>query len=354
MKKSIAVFFGGVTTEHEVSIESAKNVIRNLCEMDLYEVYPFFISKDGRWFLTNIDIWNGIELKSDIYYNFSKNSFIFDGSEKHIDVCFSLIHGNIGEDGKLCGFFETVGLAYTGCGVLSSAIGMNKKFSKLSVAREGIKVVEDLFFDRREFSKDKILKWIENVGLPVFVKPNNLGSSVGVSKVKNIDELFNSIENAFKYDSEVLIEKAIDRARELVVGIIGDGFENYVSSVGEIVLKAKHEFYDYEAKYIDDDAVELKIPAEIDHDLELQLKRDAIKVFKTLGCYGFSRVDFLMDPKTNNVFFCEINTIPGFTSHSLFPRLFQSIGFDIKKQLKMIIELAFRRKEIQGILKRTI
>lgn len=352
MKKSVAVFFGGMSTEHEVSIESAKNVIKHLFEMNIYEIYPIFIDKDGKWFLTNTDIWQNIQKISKLYYDFSDSSFVFGDIKKNIDVCFSLIHGNVGEDGKLAGFFETIDVAYTGCGVLSSAIGMNKKLSKLLVQRSGVKILDDIFVNKKDFNREEILKLVKNIDFPVFVKPNTLGSSIGVSKVKRIDDLFISIEKAFEYDDEILIEKGIDRARELVVGIIGDGFKNYISNVGEVVVKGNHEFYDYQAKYLDDNGMELKIPAEVEVGLSDFLKKDAEKIFKALGSYGFSRIDFLMDPKTKDVFFCEINTIPGFTSHSLFPRLFASVGIDIKKQLEIIIELALKRKSGQKSLKK--
>lgn len=354
MKKNVAVFFGGVTTEHEVSIESAKNVIKNLNENKFYEIYPIFIDRNGDWFLTNLNIWEGINKISNVFFDFSKKTFIFDNNKKNIDVCFSLIHGNIGEDGKLAGFFETVGLAYTGCGVLSSAIGMNKKLSKMLVKSAGVEVLDDIFVNRKDFKKEEVLRYVNNTGFPVFVKPNTLGSSVGVSKVKNIDEIFAAINKAFNYDNEILIEKGIDRARELVVGIIGDGFKNHVSEVGEVIVKGRHEFYDYEAKYLDDNGMELKIPANVDSSIADILKKETEKIFRAVGGYGFSRIDFLMDPKTEDFFFCEINTIPGFTSHSLFPRLFELTGIEVKKQLEMIIELAIRRKKENDSLKRMI
>lgn len=351
MALKIAVFFGGKSVEHEVSVESAKNIIGSLVKK--YEIYPIFVDKDGRWSLVDKDISSGLRVRDRVWYDFSDGFFVFGEEKVRIDLCFSVIHGNIGEDGKLQGFFETVGVAYTGCDVLASAISMNKSLAKRMVREVGVRVLEDVVVKKEEYDFNSIVEKVKEIGFPVFVKPNSLGSSVGVSKAKTIDELKITIEKAFDYDEMILIERGIEKAREIVVGIIGDGKENITSACGEVCVKGKHEFYDYEAKYIDEDAVELKIPAVISKELADFIKKEAQKVFWAVGGYGFSRVDFLMDPRDNDVFFCEINTIPGFTSHSLFPRLFEYSGIALERQLDMIIDLALKRHERKRLFRLT-
>ncbi|MGC8866801.1 MAG: D-alanine--D-alanine ligase family protein [Elusimicrobiales bacterium] len=337
----VAVFYGGRSVEHHVSVQSAFNVVENIKKMDGFEVVCIFVDMDGRWFYTGDSVKP--QRNKSVSYSFTDCYFIVDGKRLDVDVCFSLIHGNVGEDGKLAGFFETINIPYTGCDLLSSAISMNKKLSKILSARIGVKVLDDIFLNEMEFDLVKIKDDVERIGFPVFVKPNSLGSSVGVSKVKNHSELEAAIRKAFKYEKEILIEKAIEKAREIVVGVIGDGFNNFISQCGEVCVKGNHEFYDYSAKYLDDNGMELKIPSPLSLTLSENIKKMAERVFKAVRGYGFSRVDFLMDPLTQEFYFCEINTIPGFTSHSLFPRLFENSGLSIQKQIEMIIELAFKR-----------
>ncbi len=337
----IAVFYGGRSVEHEVSIQSAVNVVEGIKRIKGFEPLCFFVDKSGRWYFTDDKV--SLSKQKPVVYDFSNRKFIVKGRGINIDVCFSLIHGNEGEDGKLQSFFEIALLPYTGCDVLASALSMNKKLSKVIAERAGVSVLDDIFINKDNFEFKKIEKEVKRLGFPVFVKPNSLGSSVGVSKVKGMDGLEDAIKNAFRYDSNILIEKGVEKAREIVVGVIGDGVKNNLSVPGEVKVKGRHEFYDYNAKYVDDDGMELLIPSPLNSNLSEELKKSAEIVFKSVGGYGFARVDFLMDPLTQKFYFCEINTIPGFTSHSLFPRLFAYSGFSLEKQIKIIVDLAVKR-----------
>ncbi|MEF3279838.1 MAG: D-alanine--D-alanine ligase [Elusimicrobiota bacterium] len=354
-KINVAVFFGGESVEHEVSIQSAKNIINELKNKNEINLIPIFVDKEGKWHNVESDIEN-IKKIGEVSYNFSKKELQLNGKKAEIDIAFSLIHGNIGEDGKIQGLFEIMNVAYTGSDLTSSAIAMNKKLSKILAAREGVPVLDDMIVTKNNFLKNKqeILKKIKKIKLPIFVKPVSLGSSVGVSKVSKQGEMEKAILNAFKYEDTIMVEKGIERAREIVCGILGSQDDMKTSPCGEIRIKGKHEFYDYSAKYIDNNAMELDIPANIDIKTHEKIQEYSKKVFKSIGCYGFARVDFLMDLKNGKIYFCEINTIPGFTSHSLFPKLWQKAGVNLKEQLKQISLLAIERQKIKSKFKKTI
>jgi D-alanine-D-alanine ligase len=360
MKFSIMIFYGGPSYEHDVSIISAKNIIDFLKTIKEVIVYPIYIDRDGRWYLTDANL-EKIKKLYPVSYNLTEKFFLINKKKIVPDVCFSIIHGNLGEDGKLQGFFETLSIPYTGCDVLSSSIAMNKKLTKTIASLIKIPILKDVTFSKNDFKekKDDILSLIEKLGMPVFVKPNTLGSSVGVSKVKDFKDITKAIEKAFRYDNVVMVEVGLDRPREVVCGVLLKRNKIIVSKCGEVVVGKKHEFYDYNAKYIDPNGMQLKIPADLDEKIEKKIQEYSISLFKTIGGSGFSRVDFFVD-KNNNIYLCEINTIPGFTSHSLFPSLFKYSGVDLKEQLKIIIESAFIRgkdinigkiKEIERIFK---
>jgi D-alanine-D-alanine ligase len=344
MRFSVMIFYGGPSYEHDVSIMSAKNIIDFLKTKKNLLIYPVYIDKKGRWYLTDLNL-DRIKKLCGIVYDFTGRFFIIGGKRVVPDVCFSIIHGNLGEDGKLQGFFETISAVYSGCDVLSSAIAMNKKLSKTIAKLNGISVLDDVTFSLVDFNtnKQKILDEIKKLGLPVFVKPNNLGSSVGVFKVKRFDDIERMIKKSFEYDDVVMVEKGLERPKEVVCGVLLDNGEIYVSRCGEVVVSKKHEFYDYNAKYIDPNGMQLKIPADITKDVEEKIQKYSAVIFKAIGGFGFSRVDFFVDRNDSSVYFCEINTIPGFTSHSLFPSLFKYTGVDLNNQLKIIITGGFFR-----------
>jgi D-alanine-D-alanine ligase len=261
-----------------------------------------------------------------------------------VDVVFPVVHGPMGEDGTLQGLFELMNLAYVGCGVLSSANGMDKAVSKKLVSLEGVPVLKHVLIENSNtINNEKYLDRCMKLGWPLFVKPLSLGSSVGVRKVMTALELKKSIRYAFKYDTRVIVEKGIDRAREIVCGVLGDLTDAKASVCGEVRLKGKHEFFDYDAKYLDSDAFEFDLPAVLPKNLSKSIKTASVKAFKCLNCSGLARVDFLLNPRNQlEFYFCEINTIPGFTSHSLYPKLWEYSGLSISELIDELVNIAIR------------
>lgn len=362
MKKNIGVIFGGRSAEHEVSIESAKTVVKNL-SLAGYKVSPIYIPRRGAWRLVppTTGMAGGVAApetisggkRGKIEPSFEKESFILDGRPLKLDAVFPLIHGSTGEDGILQGFLELLGMPYVGSGVLASAAGMDKVLSK-DIARErGLPVLPHVEISRRDKkSVDAGLASARRLGLPLFVKPVQLGSSVGVTKVKAFKDLAGAVGFAFRFDSRVMIEKGVDRAREIVCGVLGSSLAAGSSVAGEVRPKGKHEFYDYEAKYLDDNGMDFLVPAPLTGPAALKIRELSVEIFKAIGCHGMARVDFLVDPKKETgLYFCEINTIPGFTSHSLYPALWKSTGLDPVKLSDRLVKLAFERQRARSGLK---
>ena len=269
------------------------------------------------------------------------------------DLVFPLVHGSTGEDGVLQGFLELQGLPYVGSGVLASAAGMDKVLSK-NIAREhGLPVLPHVIVNGRDKrSVAAALRSARGLGLPLFVKPVNLGSSVGVVKVKKFGDLAKAVAFAFRFDSAVMIEQGVDRAREIVCGVLGSASDAKASVAGEVKPKGKHEFFDYEAKYLDDNGMDFTAPAGLSETTSGKLRIAAVDVFRALGCHGMARVDFFLDPKNERKFyFGEINTIPGFTSHSLYPTLWKNTGLDIVRLVDRLVKLAFERSRAKSALK---
>lgn len=349
--KQILILFGGESSEHDVSCVSAMYVCKNLPKTS-YEITTIGITKDGKWRLYDGDF---AKMQGDGWYSddlpeaiispdkadhgiiiFKKN-----GTEKkRIDVCFPVLHGKNGEDGTVQGLLELSGINYVGCGVLSSACTMDKAFTNAIADVNNIPQAKWLSTEKFVFSKncDSFLKKAETyLGFPIFVKPANAGSSVGISKVKNIAELKKGIEYAFQFDKKVVLEQEIV-GKEVECAILGN--ENPVASCpGEI--KSANEFYDYEAKYLIDS--KLSIPAELDDETSEKVRTSAIKAFKALSCRGLSRCDFFIT-KDNRVLLNEINTIPGFTAISMYPKLFEASGVPYQKLLDNLIRLSDENK----------
>ena len=353
MKKKIGVIYGGRSTEHEVSIESAKTVVKNL-SLAGYKTTPIYIPQRGAWRLAAPETVSGGKLKGGkIEASFEKESFMLEGRVLKLDAVFPLIHGSTGEDGILQGFLELLGLPYVGSGVLASATGMDKVLSK-DIARErGIPVLPHVEMSgRNKASVTAGIASARRLGLPLFVKPVQLGSSVGIVKVKEFKDLAGAVEFAFRFDSRVMIEKGVDRAREIVCGVLGSPLDARASVAGEVRPKGKHEFYDYEAKYLDNNGMDFLVPAPLSKKTALKMRELSAEIFKAIGCYGMARVDFLVDPKKETEFyFCEINTIPGFTSHSLYPTLWKNTGLDPVKLADRLVKLAFERQRARAGLK---
>ncbi len=354
MKKTIGVIFGGRSAEHEVSIESAKTVVKNLC-LAGYAVKPIYIPQRGAWRLAAPEApAKGGKLKgAKIEPCFERGGFMLDRRRLKLDALFPLVHGSTGEDGILQGFLELLGLPYAGSGVLASAAGMDKVLSKAIAGARGLPLLPHVELSGRDKkSLAAGLKAARRLGLPLFVKPVQLGSSVGITKVKAFKDLGRAVAFAFRFDSRVMIEKGVDRAREIVCGVLGTPLDARASVAGEVRPKGKHEFYDYEAKYLDDNGMDFLAPAPLAKKTALKMRELSVVIFKAMGCHGMARVDFLLDPKKENRFyFCEINTIPGFTSHSLYPTLWKNTGLDPVKLSDRLVKLAFERQEAKGRLK---
>lgn len=340
----VAVLYGGKSTEHEVSVHSAQTVCRVLSEKkDKYEVYPIFISKQGRWFLQKAC---GPQHPTDQpitpVLKDEANLVALDGSFSiKADVVFPVLHGTNCEDGTMQGFLETLDVPYVGCGVLASAMGMDKEISKLIAREAGVPILPWKIVSKDAgYDLSALQAWAEKQGLPVFVKPVRLGSSVGVRKVKTVGELQSALDFALQFDTDVLVEKGVDHAREIFCAIYGEGAHIKSSACGELSTVAG-EFFDYNAKYIVAGGCETKVPADIPADLAQKMRQDSEAVFRALRGSGLARVDFLMD-KNGEYYFSEINTMPGMSETSLFPQLFSACGEDYGQILDGLIALALR------------
>jgi D-alanine-D-alanine ligase len=362
-KIRVAVLYGGRSGEHEVSLVSATNVIRNL-DRNKFEVVPIGIDKQGGWFLGDDILKKELADAKTIRLQREAERMLFKpdligksmqqvqpgqlikGSERIFDVVFPVIHGTLCEDGTVQGLLELADIPYVGCGVLSSAVGMDKDVSKRLIMGAGMPVPRFVTIRRGQWDKDakKCREFIlSQLTFPVFVKPANTGSSVGVNKVKKIEELDAAILDSFQYDLKLIIEQGID-AREIELSVLESleyGADPIVSVTGEI--KPKYEFYNYTAKYIDENGADLVIPAPISAELEQEFKTFAKKIFVTLECEGMARVDLFLERNTNKIFFNEINTIPGFTQLSMYPKLLEASGVKYSELLTHLVMLAIAR-----------
>lgn len=340
VKKKLAVLFGGQSTEHEVSRVSAASILKNI-DKSLYEVYPIGITKTGEWFLYSgsIDKMETGEWEhDDIKLQNGAQKILFN---KEVDVVFPVIHGAYGEDGSIQGLCKFLNLPYVGPGVLSSAICMDKVYTKYVLDKFNIKQAKYIAIEYLDFEKENsmiISNIEEKIGYPSFIKPSNSGSSVGISKAHNREELIEGIKTAFRYDKRLLVEEAIN-AREIEVAVLGNDCPK-AAIPGEII--PSKEFYDYEAKYKSDDSV-LVIPAKLTNEKLEAIRNNALKVYKALDCSGMARVDFLVDKETLEVYLNEVNTIPGFTSISMYPKMWENSGINYTELINELIKLAIER-----------
>jgi len=356
-KLRIGVLYGGRSGEHDVSLCSAASVFSAL-DRKKYEVIAIGIARDGRWYvqekpeiipdkdfgkkmaLKKSGLWlvNHFEQKNKLHLYDIKNK----NKEMVVDVVIPVLHGTFGEDGTLQGLLELAMVPYVGADVIGSAVGMDKDIAKRLLNQAGIPVVPSVTVNKQRWQDDSkfIMKNVlENLGLPLFVKPVCAGSSVGVKKVKKKEGLAKAMNFAFQFDTRVMIEEAID-CREIECAVLGN--ENPVGSVlGEII--PNHEFYSYEAKYIDPNGAALKIPAEINKALSNKIRKIAVEGYMALGCSSMARVDFFLDKKTNKFYLNEINTLPGFTSISMYPKLWEATGLKYRDLLDKLINLALDR-----------
>jgi D-alanine-D-alanine ligase len=347
-KLKLGILYGGRSAEHEVSLQSAKNVISAL-DKKKYEIIPIGIDKTGKWF--RYDKGNYILNKNNpklIKLNRSKNkvslSIAKPGSlinpvgkqEKNIDVIFPILHGPYGEDGTMQGLLKLANVPFVGASVLGSSVGMDKDIMKRLLRDAGIPIGKFITLNYQE--KITFVKAKRELGVPIFVKPANMGSSVGVSKVKTEKEFKKAINQAFKYDTKVILEQNIE-GREIECSVLGN--DNPKASLpGEVILS--DDFYSYDTKYISEDGAIVDIPAKLSKKEIKDIQDLAIKTFKTLSCEGFARVDFFLKDN-GKILVNEINTIPGFTSISMYPKLWEASGLPLPKLLDELIRLAIQR-----------
>jgi D-alanine-D-alanine ligase len=359
----LGVLFGGRSGEHEVSLSSASSVLNTL-DREKYQVTQIGITLDGDW-LVGADVLASLKSKTDesltpaVMLPTPSRPMVFaieqvDGNEvlkvfAELDVIFPVLHGSYGEDGTMQGLFELNNLAYVGAGVLGSSVGMDKALFKDVMIANQIPVTPSILIHQAELANmDQVLKRVEEFGsYPVFVKPANMGSSVGITKCQDIEETAAGILEAARFDRRILVEKGIN-AREIELSVLGNQSPR-VSIPGEIRPTA--EFYSYEAKYHDDSS-ELLIPAPITKEQAELLQNYSLKAYQAIDCEGMARVDFLMDKDTDEVFLNEVNTIPGFTPISMYPKLWEASGLMYSDLIDELIGLALERKEVKDQLVR--
>ncbi len=324
--KKVLIVFGGNSSEHYVSCKSAKSIIENI-DKKLFKYEIAGIDFDNTWYKFNDDLKyleNGNWKESNILKIDNIVSFL-----KEFDVIFPITHGTSGEDGKLQGLLELFNIPFVGCKTLASSIGMDKEISKIIFDNLSIKQVPYIVIN----DDYKINDIMEKIDFPLIVKPANGGSSIGISKANNKKELIKAIKEAKRYDSKVIIEKFI-KARELEVAVLENKGNILCSNPGEI--KSANEFYDYDAKYVNEKSTTI-IPDDIPQDIIDEIKDNANKIFKGLNCNGYARVDFFYDEEKSEIYINEINTIPGFTSISMYPKLIESIGINYTDLLTTLI-----------------
>lgn len=350
-KVRIAVMFGGQSDEHDVSLRSAQTVISAL-DPERFEVSRIGITREGRWLSTG-DPLAQLASASPLFALTNGSSATGGKAEapagelvpavfaRDVDVVFPVLHGPMGEDGTVQGMLELAGLPYVGSGVLGSAVAMDKAITKTILEQAGLPQAPWQAVLRREWENDpdRIGDWIDRkIGYPCFVKPANMGSSVGITKVHDRSELATGLTEAGKHDRKIIIEQGVD-ARELEVSVLGND-EPIASVVGEIV--PGNEFYDYNAKYVEEGS-QLIVPARLEGKTLVEVQELAITAFKALDLAGMARVDFFLDKHTDHIYINELNTIPGFTAISMYPMLWQATGISLSELVDRLIALALER-----------
>ena len=372
---NIILLYGGKSGEHEISLVSASSVARNISAE--HNVNLISISKDGKWYLQDKSVLDN--LKKDKNYTLSVNpdpkklvsiipggkkdkAFYADGNYIPCDVALPILHGTYGEDGTIQGLFEMADVPYAGCQVLSSSATMDKYTTKVLWKNAGLPVVPFVCITRADVNDKNsydalVQKAIEELKFPLFVKPCSAGSSDGANKALNMQELDKALKEAFEWDNKVLIEKAID-AREVECSVTGNSVtsnpqnkETMLKSYGPGEIVPKHVFYDYDAKYNDPDGAELKIPALLSTEKLEYIRETAKKAYKAVDASGLSRVDFFIDRKTGDIYLNEINTLPGFTSISMFPKMCQSEGLEFTALVDLLLTEAVENYKAKSLLR---
>jgi len=357
-KIKVGLIFGGRSGEHEVSFCSASSIIKAI-DKDKYTVVPIGITKEGRWISpqdSEVALQSGkIEGKSTVILlndPYGRALVRIDNNQRldkssaleRLDVIFPVLHGPYGEDGTVQGLLELADIPYVGAGVAASAISMDKDLMKTIFKQKDLPILKWLTIKRKEWQKDKekILSLVQDdFEYPLFVKPTNLGSSVGITKVHKKEELEKAIDLASSYDRKILIEEGLEEVREIECSVLGND-EPQTSVVGEV--KPAGEFYDYDSKYIDE-GTQLIVPADLPDGVSQEVQEIALLAFKAVDAAGMARVDFFVSKKENKIYLSEINTIPGFTSVSMYPRLWEASGISYPDLIDQLIQLALERHQ---------
>lgn len=362
-KIRIGVIFGGRSGEHEISLQSARSVMAAL-DPDKYEVVPIGITREGRWLTGDVmaalaegsqttrpaTLLPDPQSSALLQVEMTETKLASLSAVTELDVIFPVLHGPYGEDGAVQGLLELANLPYVGAGIVGSAVGMDKAIFKQVMAANDLAVLPWCLFLSKTWARQPqtVLDQVEaRLTYPIFTKPANLGSSVGISKCRNREELAAGLAEAARYDRRLIAEQGIN-ARELEISVLGND-DPIVSVVGEI--RPRREFYDYVAKYISDDS-ELIIPAELEPATAAEARAMALRAYKAIDCAGLARVDLLMDKDNGRLYINEINTIPGFTHISMYPKLWEATGISYTELLNRLIDLALERHEEKEKLER--
>ena len=347
-KKSIGLIFGGNSNEHEVSISSAKTVYQAFnseINKELFTVKPFYINKYGDWLDSDnskkilIDEIENNKTKKQGIFNQEKINFLQGIEFQNVDVWFPLLHGFNGEDGSIHGLLRFTKKPLVGCGIIGSALGMDKILMKTIFSNLKLPQVNYLVFQNEDLNdkqvKNKIINEIlKKLNFPVFVKPSNSGSSLGISKVINESEILQALEKAREIDPRILVEEGLE-VREIECGIIGNS-KLLTSDIGEVIYES--DWYDYDSKYHSNNKI--IIPAALDSKIAKEIKDIAIKSCRALNIFGFARVDFFIEKSSNKILLNEINTIPGFTKNSMFPMLWEASGLKIEQLVAKLVQIS--------------
>lgn len=362
-KIKVGIIFGGKSAEHEVSLQSAKNIV-DAVDKEKYDVVLIGIDKEGKWHLNDASSYLINEQNPKlISLNKSNNHVAFVPGEAgnplihaenahamdQMDVVIPIVHGTLGEDGSMQGMMRMAEIPYVGANVLSSAICMDKEIAKRLLQSSGVRVAKGFTYKRAQKDTIDFESMKKELGVPMFIKPANQGSSVGVSKVATKGEFDTGLRMAFQYDHKVLIEETLD-GREIECSVLGND-DPVASLPGEILPQT--EFYSYESKYIDEKGAELAIPAELDDETVEKVQRAAVNAFMALQCEGLARVDFFLTPD-NEVYVNEVNTLPGFTKISMYPKLWEVSGLSYPDLIDRLIELAIERHQRDKHLKDSV
>lgn len=356
MKKKILLIFGGRSSEHEVSVNSAKNIFKAI-DKSKFEMVLVGISKQGTWYRLSEEQLNAVASIND--NDFDKNQCValvsyfekptlieMESHVRHsIDAAFPIIHGTNGEDGTLQGLLKMANIPFVGCDVLSSAINMDKEFMKQALTSGGVPNSKYMVLHRNE--KPSFSDITKKLGLPFFIKPANAGSSVGVHKVKSEAEFGDKIKDSFSYDHKVIAEEFI-QGQELECSVKGLNANPAASVAGELIVK--HEFYSYEAKYLDDNGAEIVIPARITPEKMKEIQAMAVKAYQVSACDGLARVDFFLQPD-GRLIVNELNTLPGFTKISMYPKMWEATGLKYSDLITELVNYAFEKFELDSTKK---